>query len=39
MYEADADSMIKKLTPSDVDENKKKEKLKVDKECMAADTG
>ncbi|XP_045173685.2 poly [ADP-ribose] polymerase tankyrase-like [Mercenaria mercenaria] len=39
MYEADADSMMKKLLPSDAEESKTKRKPKVDKQCMAADTG
>jgi hypothetical protein len=39
MFEADADSMIKKLIPSDAEAAKTKPKPKVDEQCMAADTG
>jgi len=37
-YEADAESMIKKLQPSD-NQAEKKIKPKVDSKCMAASTG
>lgn len=39
MYEADADSMIKKLVPAEVENTITKPKPKVDPQCMAVNTG
>lgn len=39
MYEADADSLLKKLLPNLSDEGKTKHKPRVDRKCMAADAG
>ena len=39
MFEADADAMLKTLIPNDGEAVKCKQKPKVDKQCMAADTG